>query len=211
MNLVSIVKKALMALTGLAWIGFLVGHLSGNFLLLRGADAFNGYAAFLASLGSLLYVVEAALILFLLLHIYSGLRVTLENRRARPVRYAVAATAGRATVASRTMAAGGIIIAVFLVVHVKMFKFTSHQDVNNGLWGLVVDTFKEPAWVGAYIIAMLAVGMHVSHGLASAFQTLGLIKPRWRESFRRTGFAIGWLLAAGFITLPVWCYLVPTN
>lgn len=206
MKLTSILKKTAMAVTGLAWIGFLVGHLAGNLQIFAGSEKFNAYAQFLASLGGLLYVAEVSLIAFLAMHIYSGISVTRENRAARPKDYAARSINGESTLASRSMAVGGVILAVFIVSHVVMFKY-GDMTGPGGLWGLVIREFKNPLVVAWYLLAMVALGMHLSHGLQSAFQTLGALKPAWRPKLRQVGGAFGWLIALGFGALPVWAYL----
>ena len=203
---ISIIKKVAMSVTGLAWAGFLIGHLSGNFLLFRGPEAFNDYAHFLESTGALLILAEASLILFLLVHVYNGVRVTLENRRARPTKYAVSNTKGEATWASRTMMLAGTILLVFIVTHVQMFKFGDHAQ-EFGLWGLVVRTFSDPLMVAWYTLAMLALGLHLGHGFGSAFQTLGVVRPTWRARLRTFGYAFGWAIALGFTSLPLYAFL----
>jgi succinate dehydrogenase / fumarate reductase cytochrome b subunit len=130
----------------------------------------------------------------------------MENRRARPVDYHAKATAGGATLASRTMAIGGVVLAFFVITHVKMFKY-GDQSNAEGLWGLVVHTFHNPLVVAWYLLAMGALGLHLSHGFSSAFQTLGAGKPAWRTNLRRAGFALGWLIAIGFMSFPVWSFL----
>lgn len=202
MTTTSIVKKVLMALTGLIWVGFVIGHLTGNFLLFVGVDAFNGYAEKLESLGPLLIVVEAGLVAFLLLHIYSGIKVNMENRAARPQGYSVSANGGRSSLASRTMPIGGIILAIFIVTHVKMFKF-GDMTVHNGLWGLVMKTLGDPLMAGWYLLALVALGLHLSHGFSSAFQSMGVLKPEWRPKFKTGGVVLGWLIAAGFASMPI--------
>jgi succinate dehydrogenase / fumarate reductase, cytochrome b subunit len=204
----SIIKKVVMALTGLGWFGFLITHLSGNLLIYQGAETFNAYPAALRKFGFLLYIAEAGLVVLLLGHVVAALKVTLENRRARGQAYAVRATNGRATFASRTMALGGVLLLLFIVIHIRTFKFGDWTQAN-GLWGLVVSTYKNPLMVGWYVFAMILLGLHLSHGLASSLQTLGLGKPVWRARFRTVGFIVGWLMAGGFMSLPIWCYLVP--
>ncbi len=201
MNVASIIKKAAMAITGLAWVGFLVSHLTGNLLLIVGADEFNKYAATLASFGPLLWVAEIGLLAFLATHVYSGIRVTLENKNARPRSYAMAQRQ-RGTLASRTMIVGGTILTIFLILHIYAFKFSDHS-APGGLHGVVAAAFKNPLTVAWYEVAMLALGLHLSHGIGSAFQTLGVSKITWRNRFRTLGMALGWLLAAGFMTLPI--------
>jgi succinate dehydrogenase / fumarate reductase cytochrome b subunit len=98
---------------------------------------------------------------------------------------------------------GGVILLLFLIMHVWMFKF-GNQTGEHGLWGLVVRSFKNPWITAAYIFAMLPLGLHLSHGFTSALQSLGTLPPRWRVGIRKIGVIIGWLLAVGYILLPLW-------
>jgi succinate dehydrogenase / fumarate reductase cytochrome b subunit len=195
-----------MALTGLALFGFTIGHLAGNLLIFKGAESFNAYAEGLAGFGVLLYAAEVGLIIFFVIHAYSGIRVTLENRRARKSQYMSKSTAGEATLASRTMAIGGVILAIFIVLHVRMFKYGDHQG-EGGLWGLVIRTFQDPLMVAWYTLAMVALGLHLSHGIGSAFQTLGALKSDWRRPAKKIGMGLGWVIALGFASLPIWSYI----
>ena len=210
MNLTSILKKTMMAISGLAWFGFTIGHLSGNFLLFKGEKAFNDYAAFLASTGALLYLAEIGLIALLLGHVFGALKVTDENRKARPVEYLRYNSGGKKSFASRTMIYGGWLLLIFIVVHIKMFKFGDHGG-EGGLFGLVMRSFQNPLITGFYVVAMLALGLHLSHGISSAAQTLGVAKPNWRPKLKAGGVAVGWLIALGFISLPVWAFLTAKN
>jgi succinate dehydrogenase / fumarate reductase cytochrome b subunit len=201
MKFVSIVKKVVMAITGLGWFLYVILHLTGNLLLWTGPESYNAYAHALVS-NPLIYPAEIGLLVFLALHVYSALRVTRENFAARPQLYAYKVpSTGSSTLASRTMWYGGVILLLFLVIHVSMFKY-GNQAGEHGLWGLVVRSFKNP-WISAfYIVVMLPLGLHLSHGLASAFQTLGSI--RWRAELRKIGVILGWVLAVGYILLPLW-------
>lgn len=206
LSLTSILKKTLMALTGLAWFGFLVGHLTGNFLLFKGPQAFNDYAHMLESTGALLWIAEIGLVAFLATHIYSGIKVSLENRNARPNDYEVKTDRGQASIFSRSMLVGGVVMAIFIVTHVLAFKFgTRHPE--DGLFGLVRDSFQNPLTVAWYVLAMVAVGMHLSHGLASALQTLGVSRSAWRDRLRTAGLVLGWLIAGGFISIPIGMFM----
>jgi len=206
MTYASILKKIAMAITGLGWFGFTFGHLAGNLLIYQGPEEFNAYAAFLEGTGELLYMAEAGLILLLAVHVAMGIKVTLENRKARRAGYTVNQTNGRATIASRTMAVAGIILFAFIVTHVKMFKYGNKEGVD-GLWGLVMRTFQDPLMVTWYVLAMLALGLHLSHGVGSAFQTLGVARPSLRTKLHRLGMAVGWAVALGFISFPVYAFI----
>lgn len=200
----SILKKAFMALTGLVWFAYVILHLLGNLLLWAGPETFNDYAKSLAA-NPLLIPAEVLLVVTLLVHVCTGWRVTNENRAARPQRYVVnkVPTAGGSTFASRTMWYGGVILFLFIVVHVWMFKF-GDQGGEYGLWGLVVRSFKKPWITLFYLVAMVSLGLHLSHGFASALQTLGALQPHWRPFVRTGGQLLGWAIAAGFMLLPLW-------
>ena len=199
-----------MALTGLAWFGFLIGHVTGNFLLFSGEEKFDAYAKMLEDTGGLLIIAELTLIAFLATHVYSAIRLTNANRAARPQTYAVNTTRGRASLASRTMAAGGIILLIFIVTHVYMFKFGAtdiKEDGARALYALVMDSFQNPLVVIWYVLAMLALGLHLSHGFGSAFQTLGVLNPAWRTKLKSGGIVFGWAIAACFISMPIYAFL----
>jgi succinate dehydrogenase / fumarate reductase cytochrome b subunit len=205
MTLASILKKVLMALTGLAWFGFIIAHLSGNLLLYKGPESFNSYSDTLLS-NPFIIPAEIALVLFLVVHFVSALRVTRENNNARPQSYIYKlSSTGSSTFASRTMWYGGVIMLLFIVLHVWMFKFGDHSG-EHGLWGLVIRSFKNPLIVIWYVVAMLPLGLHLSHGFSSAFQTLSLLQPRCQAGFQKAGVILGWVLAIGFIMLPLWAF-----
>jgi len=206
MTSASIFKKAIMAVTGLAWFGFVIGHLAGNLLIYSGPEEFNAYAAFLEGTGKLLYLAEAGLIVLLLGHVWMATKVTFENRKARHRGYAVNQTNGKASVASRTMAVAGIILLAFIITHVNMFKY-GNKTGEDGLWGLVMRTFQDPLMVGWYVLAMLALGLHLSHGFGSALQTLGVVRPSLRSKFHTTGYVAGWAVALGFIGFPLYAFI----
>jgi succinate dehydrogenase / fumarate reductase cytochrome b subunit len=203
MKLSSILKKSLMALTGLLWFLYVIVHLAGNLFLYAGPEQYNAYAEFLLSI-PLLIPAEIALLVFLVVHLVSAWRVTNENTTARPQNYVYkVSSTGSSTFASRTMWYGGVILLLFLIAHVWMFKFGNHAG-ELGLWGLVVHSFKNPLISAAYIVAMLSLGLHLSHGFSSAFQTVGVTPSHWRSGMRKTGVVLGWLLAFGYILLPLW-------
>jgi succinate dehydrogenase / fumarate reductase cytochrome b subunit len=203
----SILKKALMALTGLMWFGYIILHLLGNTLLWAGPATFNGYAKFLTS-NPLIIPAEILLVITLLVHVCTAWRVTNENNAARPQPYAVKVpSSGSSTFASRTMWYGGVILFIFIVIHTWMFKFGDHSG-EHGLWGLVVRSFKNPWMTLFYLVAMVPLGFHLSHGFASALQTLGTLQPHWRPFLRTGGQLLGWLIAAGFMLLPLWALFI---
>lgn len=206
-------SKILVALTGLALVGFLAGHLAGNLLALLGPDTYNEYAHALIS-NPLLIPTEIGLVAILLLHMGTAVSVFVRGRRARPERYAVTARAGgpsRKSLASTSMIGTGAIIFVFLVLHLRTFKFgpwypSAEPGVRN-LYALLVEVFQHPGYAVFYVICMVLVGMHLRHGLSSAFQSLGLMPRSWTGRFLRLGAALAVLIAAGFALIPVYIYL----
>lgn len=198
-----------MALTGLGLVGFLVTHLAGNlFIYSPHGEGFNHYAEMLEN-NPLLVPAEIALLALFLFHIYLAITVTRENMAARPTPYQNKTTAGESTLASRTMMISGFIILVFVVIHVYMFKYGEKRvDHQLVLWELVIRSFQNPLVVAWYVFAMIVMGMHVSHGFSSAFQTLGVLKEGWRKPMRTVGALVGWVLALAFAAMPIYAIAV---
>ncbi len=216
----SIGKKLVNSISGLALVAFVCVHLIGNLTLLvnDGGDLFNSYAHHLESLGPLLKAVEIGLILIFLAHIVSALSVRLGGRAARPDRYEVVASKGgpsKQTLSSRSMLVTGLLIAVFVVLHVWMFKYNGGQafemtEVNGkpvkDLYLVVVNAFSQAPIAFGYAGIMLLLGLHLRHGFWSALQSLGAAKPKWSPMIYSAGLFFACLLAAGFIFLPMWIF-----
>ena len=134
MKIASIFKKVLMAVTGLLLVGFLVSHLGGNLMIYFGAPTFNGYASFLDEKPILVAVAELALLAIFLAHIFFAIRLTSENTAAREKSYEVRKTAGESTLASRTMWYTGLVILVFVALHVWHFKYGPKKMSATGKW-----------------------------------------------------------------------------
>jgi succinate dehydrogenase / fumarate reductase cytochrome b subunit len=209
----------LVALTGLALFGFLVMHLAGNLLLLVGPETFNAYSEALVS-NPLVIPAEIALLVIFLLHAYNAVRVTLSNRAARPTAYAQKSRAGgasRKSTASTTMILTGLVMLVFVVIHVRSFKFGPYYEatldgaVVRDLSRLVVEAFGDPLTAGFYALVMILVGTHVWHGFWSAFQSLGAGDTSWTRRLQMVGWGLATILAAGFFFIPVWVYFAGSS
>jgi succinate dehydrogenase / fumarate reductase cytochrome b subunit len=212
-------RKFVMGATGLALVGFTITHLSANLLLYKkDGELFNAYAEKLASFGVLLYVAEAALLAFFLFHAFTGIRLALIGRKAKPVGYEVKRSKGgnsRSGIASNSMAITGSVLLVFLVLHVIHFKFG--PGIGEGytaqvggveardLHRLVYEEFKKPGVVAFYVVVMAILATHLRHGVWSALQSLGLTKTNTKTSYLVLGL-IGVLLGVGFLTIPVFVY-----
>ena len=210
---VSIVKKQVMAITGLLLCGFLVTHLLGNFLIFKGDHAFNLYSHTLIS-NPFIIPVEIVLLLIFLVHLFLAVQLTWENKAARPVGYFMKKNTGRgATFASNTMPYTGIIILVFIIYHLINLKWGPHYSISydgvemRDLYKLLIEYFASPLNIALYEISMLAVGLHVSHGFWSAFQSLGFNHPRYNKSLECFSTFFGVAIALGYMFLPIYCYL----
>ena len=212
----SVGKKFLMALTGLAMAIFLIEHLSGNLLLFsENPDPFNKYSHFLISFGWLIIVAELILIAILIFHIISGVAIAIGKKKARPVKYHKTAKAGnpsKKTIASTTMIYTGVLIFVFLVIHLKTFKFGPYYTTTvdgvkmRDLHRLVIEVFQEPGYVIWYVAALVFLGFHLRHGFWSALQSLGAYHPRYTPIIYTIGIILAVVLAAGFIGIPIWIF-----
>jgi succinate dehydrogenase / fumarate reductase, cytochrome b subunit len=205
--------KVLIAFTGLALFGFLIAHLAGNLLVLLGPEAFNAYSHKLIS-NPLVYVAEAGLAALFLVHIWKTVTNFSRNAAARPARYAVKKPArhtSRKTLSSSTMIVSGTTILVFLLLHLKTFKFGAWYDSAEpgvrDLYRLTLEVFHKPGYVIWYVIAMVVVGMHLRHGISSALQSLGAVPSRMTRAVLAIGAILAILIAGGFAMIPVWVYL----
>jgi len=196
----SLGKKTIMALSGTLLGFFLLAHAAGNATIFWGPETFNGYARHLHGLGFLVDIAEILLLLLFLTHITLGILLTLQNRAARSESYAVRASAGGRSLGSRTMIWTGLVILVFLLVHLANFHFVSHEQPIASIVGPVL---ARPLYGLIYGLAMLALGLHVSHGFWSVFQTLGMNHPRYNPLFRGLGWAGCLLIAGVFLSLVV--------
>ncbi len=193
-----IAKKMIMAVTGLIWYGFLVGHLLGNLLLLRGdgGKTFDAYATFLIN-HPLLIPAELFLIVTFFTHIYMAITLTIENRRARPTAYQVVRSSGGRNLSSSSMAITGSFTLIFIIFHLITFKYG--ERVDGSLYKLVETTFQQTGYMVWYVVAMIILGFHLFHAFQSAFQTLSL---RSRK-VQKIGLSLCVVIAGGFALLPI--------
>jgi len=220
----SIGKKVIMALTGLFLITFLLVHLVGNFQLLvdDGGEAFNKYAFFMTH-NPLIKFTSFGLYFFILLHAVQGTMLWLRNRAARGDQgYAVKVNrVADGAKSSVYMGSLGIIILVFIIVHMVQFwaqmKFTDNVvDLTypgnplsvKDLYTLVAGAFSNIWFVIFYVVSMIFIAFHLFHGFESAFQTLGLNHPKWNPFIRLIGRGYSILVPLGFAIIPIWMYIV---
>lgn len=208
----SVGTKLLMGLTGVALFVYMILHLAGNALVFGGPDLFNEYSHKLIS-NPLIIPIEIGLLLVFLIHIYKAITMWMGNKAARPVAYEKKEMAGhtsRKSVASSTMIFSGLFLLVFVIIHVKQFKFGSWYQVTDStvrdLYRTEVEVFQNPFWVIVYVVATLLVGLHLRHGIASAFQSLGLDHPVYTRRLKIFGIFFAVLIGVGLAIIPVWVY-----
>ncbi len=218
-----------MALTGLVLVLFVLGHMGGNLLIFAGQDAINAYAYQLHSLPApVLWGIRAFLLVCVGLHIWMAVLLTLASRKARPEDYRQKATV-QATYASRTMRMSGVILLSFIIFHIAhytariipgkeyntqltevplvqggetMLKQSGDPIMTFDVYTMMVAGF-QVWWVSLfYIIAVGLLCLHLTHGVTSMFQTIGLRNKRWENRLNRLALAYGWIIFLGFAAIP---------
>jgi succinate dehydrogenase / fumarate reductase cytochrome b subunit len=209
-------KKFVVGVTGLAMFLFLVGHMLGNLKAFMGADAageykIDIYARFLREMGehmfgqtTLLWVARLGLLAAFVLHVVTIIQLQILNRKSRPVGYAKTVY-GSATVASRTMFWGGMILALFIVLHLLHFTFgTIHSEFVHGqVYANIHSAFSVWYVSVLYLIAMAFVGLHLYHGLWSVFQTLGMDNADRNAALRASATVVSLVIFLGFSVVPL--------
>jgi succinate dehydrogenase / fumarate reductase cytochrome b subunit len=207
----SIGKKKLVGLTGLAISLFTLTHMAGNLLMFVSADAYNLYSHALVS-NPAIYLAEAGLVAFFLIHVLLTVKLTMDNRAARPAGYQHAAHGGKKTsFAAKTAILTGLLLLAFVVLHLQTFKFgpvymTTVDGVEmRDIYTLVIEKFREPGYVAWYLLSLVLLGMHLSHGFKASFQSLGLFASN-HPTIAKLGWAFAIIVAGGFITQPLAVY-----
>lgn len=207
-------KKYLMGLAGLVWTGFVLVHMAGNLLIFVSPDAYNAYGHAITS-GNIVYVAEAVLILALISHVGLAFSLTRQNRAARPAGYAVTAKGEKSvSTASRTMGIQGSLVLAFILLHIATFKYGAHYDTTvNGvvirdLYRLIFEVFQEPGYVVWYLVSLVVLGFHLSHGVGSVFQSFGWMNGRHQARLKKISYLYAGVVALGFISQPIYIFLI---
>jgi succinate dehydrogenase / fumarate reductase, cytochrome b subunit len=211
----SIGKKIIVALTGLAMVGFLVGHLLGNLLIFSGPKALNDYGQLLHENAKLIWFARVGLLVAVGLHIFYTIKLVQENRAARPTKYGFENTR-RASKSSRVMILSGLTILAFVVYHLMHYtwgvnngyydKSNARYFLDNGqhnIYNMMVDGFRFAPATLFYLVSIGLLCSHLSHGIASCFQTLGLTTPRTRSAIHTLGWVVAIGLFLGFASIPL--------
>jgi len=211
-------RKILTGVTGVGLILFIIGHLIGNLTIFGGAEAFNSYTYQLESLGVLLYIIEFVLVVGFLLHAYLGVSIWWNRRKSRPEGYEKYQSKGgpsHNTWASRSMIFTGIVLFVFLVIHIDTFKLGETEmvalegmDAQNArdLKSLVIEKFTSPLYAFGYTFVMILLGFHLKHGFWSAFTSLTMKHKKYSAVIYTAGVIFAILMAVGFLFIPLYIY-----
>lgn len=200
----SIGKKYVMGILGLALCGFAFAHMTGNFLVFQGADKFNAYGDFLHHLPAF-RLIELSLAALFIAHIVMGIVLAVQNRAARPEGYVNKKSSGGASLGSSTMAFTGIYFILFLVVHLLNIRFhilptpvagASEYDVTAGV-------LANPGFAVFYIVSAFVLGLHLSHGLSSAFQSLGWYNRQFTPILKKISVLYGIVIALGYSAIAI--------
>ncbi len=208
----SIGRKWIVALTGLGLLGFVIGHLLGNLqFFLPDKEIFNNYASKLQSLGPLLWITRLGLLFIFVVHIITTISLVIENRKARPKKYAKV-TPQKSTVASRWMALSGITVLCFVVYHILHFTLIVFHPVyktlvdpagHHDVYSRMILGFRNPNISAFYIVGVALLGMHLKHGISSSIQTLGIKSRPVISLVDNGGKLLAIAIAVGFISIPV--------
>lgn len=206
----SIGKKTIVAATGIGLVLFVIGHLVGNLTIFAGPNAINAYGQQLKDLGLLLWVARIGLLACVGLHIYFTMLLWAENRQARPNKY-LYSNRIQSTIFARTMRLSGLIVLAFVIFHLAHFTLQIVQpevrtwvdaEGRHDIYRMVVAGFSNPVISLFYIISLALLTFHLSHGIGSLFQTLGLSNSHLRPQFTLAGKALAWLLFVGYAAIP---------
>jgi succinate dehydrogenase / fumarate reductase cytochrome b subunit len=203
----SIGLKLMMALSGLGMVGFLLGHLSGNLLVFAGPEALNAYAEGLRTFPAILNGMRAGLVLMVILHIFTAIKLTKQNKDANPQKYQ-SSHANSASIASRSMAGTGFVILVFIFYHLAHLTWRmTHPEFQQlgpfDAYTMIVESFKSLPLSLLYIVGVSLIGLHLSHGISSACHTLGLNHKKYTPLIKNGGAALSVALVLGFISIPI--------
>jgi succinate dehydrogenase / fumarate reductase, cytochrome b subunit len=213
----SVGKKFVMATSGVLLLGFVIAHLAGNLQIFLGPEALNRYGEFLHHNVEILWPARIGLIVLVALHVWSAVRLALENRAARPVGYAGDPAAPAASYASRTMMMSGLIVAAFVIYHLlhytanvrainltgRDFSTLVDEQGRHDVYAMLVLGFEQPLVAGFYIFALALLCLHLSHGIYAMFQSLGIqvgFAP-WLPKCLARWAAI--LIFLGYISIPL--------
>lgn len=201
----SLGRKIVMSLSGFFLITFLLVHLGINLTLFVGADTFNAASHFMAT-NPVIQVMQYVLAAGFIIHIIMGIRLELKNKASRPIKYTKNNAAANSGWASRNMIYTGILVLLFLVLHLKDFFIEIKFGEVHDDYLLVTQLFSNPIYVVIYVLAFILLGLHLSHGFQSAFTSVGARAPKYLKFIKNLGMAFSYLIALGFSVIAIYFY-----
>lgn len=212
----SLGKKYLMAISGFALFLFVVGHMLGNLQIFLGPEMINAYGDFLQSKPELVWIVRIGLLAMVMLHIWSAIKLSAENRAARPVGYGEYKPVG-SSYASRTMMVSGLVILTFIIYHLLHFTvqteginfantdFKTLHDAKqrHDIYNMMIIGFQQPIVAIFYIVSMALLSLHLSHGVSSMFQSLGWKNRKYGKLIDRLALIAAGVLIVGYSAIPL--------
>ena len=210
----SIGKKIVVALTGIVLVLFVIGHMLGNLTVFFGPDVINAYAMHLRDLGPLLWLIRLFMLASVAVHIWFTMLLWKENLAAHPQKYAVFAPM-KTTIFARTMRLTGLFVLAFIVFHLAHFTLlivnpgyaSYHADLHgrevHDVYRMVIEGFRNPIISLFYIVSLALLTFHLSHGIGSLFQTLGVTDKRMRSYYETGARILAWILFVGYTSIPV--------
>ena len=207
----SVVKKAVMAISGIIMILYLIAHMIGNLHAFQGADEFNGYSHWIRTIGepavpeqTTLWIIRLVLIVAVVAHFWAAISLWRQARRARPVPY-VTKKRVQQSFASRTVRWGGVILLLFIIWHILDLTFGVVNPAGTGTtpYDRLVASFSNIPITLFYVVAMLVLGWHLRHGIFAATQTLGQTNKRRERTVNVIAYVVATLLTVGFLLVPL--------
>ena len=217
----TIFKKILAALSGLFLTIFLLGHLAGNLQLfisgVEGQTQFNKYALFMTT-NPAVKLLSFVTYVSILLHVLLTLYLALQSKKARPITYAVSSGRSNSSWSSNNMAILGTFLLVFIIIHMRSFWFEMHfgempyQYLDDGtkikdLYLITTSAFNNPIYTLFYVLSMVALALHLNHGVESAVQTIGLKLPNYEKPLKYIASFIALAIPATFASIPIYLYI----
>ena len=208
-------RKYLMGITGLIWMGFILTHMAANMLILVSADLYNTYGHMIVSNKPLLYTAESVLVGALIVHVLTAVSLTIQNRKSRALRYAQTPNGEKGTSwASKNMAIQGSLILIFVILHLITFKYGKVYDtVVDGtpmrdLHRLIIEVFQQPGYIAWYLVCLILLMFHLSHGAHSIFQSFGILERKMQDKLKKFAWLYALIVAGGFISQPIYVFLL---
>jgi len=201
-------KKILMAITGILFCFFLVLHLLNNLTLFAGPATFNALVSSLEGIKPIIRVLELLLLIILVVHVYNAIILFLQSKKARPISYKINSQESN-NIASRTMIVSGIVILLFLFVHLGTF-WRTFQSINyhSNYYEIIISNktmgFANPYIALLYMAASIFIGMHLKHGFESAFKTLGVNNRKAKMVLNKVSIFFWFFVPAGFFIIAMW-------